>query len=57
MGRRRVTQSALGEALGLHQMSISRRLNGEVPFDVSELYEVAAFLGVPVTRLLPEAAA
>lgn len=57
MGRHRVTQAQLGQALGLHQMSISRRLAGEVPFDVTELYEVAAFLGCPVSRLIPEAAA
>lgn len=57
MGRHRVTQAQLGQVLGLHQMSVSRRLAGEVPFDVDELYKVAVFLGCPVSRLIPEVAA
>jgi transcriptional regulator with XRE-family HTH domain len=54
MARHRVTQAQLATVLGLHQMSVSRRLNGEVPFDVNELVAVADYLGVDPAALLPE---
>ncbi len=52
MARRRVTQSDVAKALGMKQTAVSRRLTGQVPFDVNELTAVAAFLGVPVAALL-----
>lgn len=48
MGRHRVSQKALGIALGLGQSGISDRVNGKVPFDVDELYAMAEFFDVPV---------
>ena len=35
--------------LGWNQPFISRRLSGDVPFDVNELAAIAGVLGVPVT--------
>ena len=53
MARQRRTQAELAEHLNVSQAAVSRRLVGLVPFDVSELDEVAAFLGVPLADLLP----
>jgi transcriptional regulator with XRE-family HTH domain len=57
MARHRVTQAQLAPLVGLHPMSLSRRLSGDVPFDVLELYTIAEHLGVRVADLLPEEAA
>jgi len=56
MARRRLSQTVVAEHLGVSQMFISRRLSGDVPFDIVELYQLADFFGVPVTVLLGEAA-
>jgi len=56
MGRHRITQTQLAKNLGTSQMAVSRRLSGEVPFDVDELARVAEILGVPVTVLFGDAA-
>lgn len=53
LARRRIPQSALAYTLKMSEVSISRRLRGETPFDINELVAVAEFLQVPVTRLLP----
>lgn len=53
MGRQRATQADLAEALGKSQAYVSRRLNGEVPFDVDDLFRLAVFFDVEVTELLP----
>lgn len=53
MARRGVTQAKLAAALGLSQPSVSARLRGVTPFDVDELHTIAAFLGVPLSDLLP----
>ncbi len=52
MGRRRATQADLAEALGKSQPYVSRRLSGEVPFDIDDLYRLADYFGVEVTDLL-----
>jgi len=57
MARRSMTQRALAASLGMTQQALSRRLSGEVPFDVDELGRVAALLDVPVAVLFGEAAA
>ena len=57
VARRRVTQGALAEVLGMSQAAVSRRLSGAVAFDVEELSVVAAHLGGPVERLIPQDAA
>jgi hypothetical protein len=41
----------------MSEVSVSRRLRGETPFDINELVAVAEFLGVPVTHFLPSEAA
>lgn len=53
MGRQRVAGSALAKHLGVSDMYISRRLNGDVPFDLADLEKVADALSVPVTAFLP----
>lgn len=53
MARQRIPQSALADALGLSQQAASRRIRGEVPFDVAELAGAAGLLGVPVSTLMP----
>lgn len=59
MARQNKTQRQLGEAIGLPQASVCKRLSGESPFRAHELVRVAAFLGQPITQLIPatEAAA
>ena len=56
VARRKVTQQQLADLLGIHQMSVSRRLNGHTEFTASEIALVADFLGVPVATLIGEAA-
>lgn len=56
LARRRLSQSDLGQHLGLSQAAVSRRLLGEVPFDIAELAAVAAFLDVPLDALTGVAA-
>lgn len=52
MGRRRISQTALAEALGMSQPSLSKRLSGDQAFSLDELLAVAAFFDVEVTALL-----
>lgn len=52
MARQRMSQVKLAELLGVAQQTISRRLVGEVPFDVTELAQIAALLKVPATQFL-----
>lgn len=54
LARQSKTQTDLGEALSLSQTAISRRITGEVAFDVTELALTAVYLGVPVSSLLGE---
>ena len=56
MARKRVTQQALAAAISLSQAALSRRLRGEVAFDVNELTAVAAHLDIPLSDLLPSEA-
>ena len=51
MGRRRVSGTRLAKALGMSQSALSRRLNGEHPFDIDELFAVAEHFGVAITAL------
>ena len=55
--RRGMTQTDLAQQLGLSQTAISRRLTGEVPFDVEELAATADFLAVEIADLFPVVAA
>lgn len=54
LARQQKNQTRLGEALGLSQTAVSRRLTGEVAFDVAELATVAAYLNVTLGSLLGE---
>jgi transcriptional regulator with XRE-family HTH domain len=52
MARRRVSQLALADKLGLGRGAMWRRLDGQVPFRVSELAAAADFFGVPLETLI-----
>lgn len=52
MGRRRVSQVGLADALGQSQSTVSRKLRGDTPWDIDELFAMAAFFGVDVAALL-----
>lgn len=52
MARQRITQAVLASHIGLSQTAVSRRLTGEVPFDVNELAAAAEVLGVTAQYLL-----
>lgn len=56
MQNQHVSQAELGRKLGVSQQWISRRLTGDVPFDVAELARVADVLGVTLDRLTAAAA-
>lgn len=53
MGRQRRSANALATDLGVSDMYLSRRLSGQVAFDLADLPLVAAALGVPVAQFLP----
>jgi transcriptional regulator with XRE-family HTH domain len=60
IARRGLRHADLAAALGISAPAMSRRLNGEMTFDVDELQTVADFLGVDFTELMartPEPAA
>ena len=54
LARARVRGRQLGRHLGLAPASIGRRLSGETPFSGDELLAIAAYLEIPVARLLPD---
>jgi transcriptional regulator with XRE-family HTH domain len=56
MGRKQVTGVALARKLGVSHAYVSRRLNGETPFDVGDLERIAGILEVSPRRLLGDAA-
>lgn len=57
MARKRVTGATLAQALGVSQPTVSRRLSGATPFDLTELELVADRLGVTLPELLKRAEA
>jgi transcriptional regulator with XRE-family HTH domain len=60
LGRRRVTYRELAKRLAdrsdLNEVTLSRRLNGQIEFRHTELIAVAEALDVPVSVLLGEEA-
>ena len=56
LARQRIPQATIAARLGISQAAVSRRLSGVVPFDVSELAEVADVLGADVGVLARGAA-
>lgn len=55
MATKRVTQAEAGAALGISQTAISRRLRGEIPFNVTELDALSKLLGVRMITPAPGA--
>ena len=53
VARLKLSQKAIADALGISQSSANRRYLGITPFDVEELYTMAAVLGCHVSALLP----
>lgn len=53
LGRQQMSQTKLGELLGIHQTAVSKRLIGtRYSFTTAELERIAEILGVPVDQLL-----
>jgi transcriptional regulator with XRE-family HTH domain len=52
VARQRLTHKRLAELLGLSQPQITKRLNGVIAMNTTELDRIAEALGVPVERLL-----
>ena len=50
LARRRLSARAAAARLGWTQAYLSRRLNGDVPFDVEDIEALADLLGVPPQR-------
>ncbi len=50
LARKRVSGRQAALALGWKQPYISRRLTGEIPFDVNDLTALADLLGLPVSE-------
>ena len=53
LARRRVTGRQISDRLGWSPAYLSRRLNGQTAFRISDLEELTSMLNIPVTRLLP----
>ena len=51
MWKRRITQSALAEHLGMSQSAISRKLHGDRPWDADDIIHVADALGLTLDWL------
>lgn len=56
MARARTSQTSLAKRLNISQQSLSRRITGEIAFDVAEIERIATELGVPVAQLVGESA-
>lgn len=54
MARAGISQTSLATSLGISQAAVSKRLRGEVAFNVDELAAVAEVLGVALSALLAE---
>lgn len=52
VARRKVSQTSLAELVGIRQQALSRRLNGNTPFRIDELFAIADALDVNVTELV-----
>jgi len=51
-GRRRWTQEAIGDALGLPQPSVARRLSGDTEWRRDDLIKLAAHLQIPLEEIV-----
>lgn len=57
LAKHKISQTSAGTRLGLSQSAMSRRLAGEIAFNVDELAALADLIGVPVSDLLGKTAA
>ncbi|MDQ1215707.1 helix-turn-helix domain-containing protein [Microbacterium arborescens] len=55
MARQRRTAGQLAQVLSLTQATVGRRLNGLVPFNITELAATAEWLGLSATELVERA--
>jgi transcriptional regulator with XRE-family HTH domain len=55
LARKLMTGADLATAIGRSPMYVSRRVRGEVAFDIDDMQRIAEALGVPLLQLLPEA--
>lgn len=54
MWRQRRQQIEVAPAVGMNQSTLSRKIRGQRPWSVEEIYRIAEELGVDPTELLPE---
>jgi transcriptional regulator with XRE-family HTH domain len=52
MGRHRVNQKQLAQALGCSQAAVSRRLSGEIAFDTDDLVRIARLFDIEPSELV-----
>ena len=52
LAKHKISQTSAGSRLQLSQAAMSRRLAGEIPFNVDELAALADLIGVPVSTLM-----
>lgn len=45
-------QEAVGEALGVSQPQVSKRIAGSIGFEAAEIARIAHLLGIPADRLM-----
>ncbi len=57
LARQKVSRAAVARELGVTEMWVSRRVNGQTPITVADLYAICDILQIPPSRVLPEAAA
>lgn len=53
LAKRRISGRQLAEAIGWSPGATYRRLNGDTPLTVDELYTLASYLGTTPAELLP----
>lgn len=51
--RRRMSATELARQLGWSQTYMARRMVGAYPFSVDDLEDIAAYLAIPITDLMP----
>lgn len=53
MARQGKRNRELAPVLEVSEQAVSERMRGSIEFRLSELYAVARFLGVPISRFIP----
>lgn len=56
LARRDLKQPDLATALGMHPMSVSKRMTGQVAWSIDELQTIADWFGVRLTDLIGDVA-